>query len=387
MPRISQYPIAALGPVERIEVKGGYYRRPRLQAMFATERARDNQEFRVDVTLVPEPDNPYSTLGTAVSVRYKDRVIGYLPDGESARFAQLRRVAASGYDAATQMRVWTHKNRDGQRDFWLSLELPQPDYLLPLNDPPKDGFVLLPTGTKVQVTKESDHTDFLTDFVPPNGKGQILVSLHRFETGKTKRWEAVEVRLDGERIGELSKVSSEKFIPIVRHFDDAGLLTIARATIEGSSIAAEVTLFAAKAFELDEELLETEETSSLPLLVEYSADWEEYKTVSRYEPDHSDHSSQPLGVDSARSAATVSEPQLADHKTGAMFSAESFHARTAPNVWVMWALTGLLGGHRYYLGKLKSGALMTLTLGGLGVWWLIDALCLPKMRRDYLAAK
>lgn len=389
MPRIPHYPIATLGSVERLEVKGGYYRRPRLQAMFATEQARDNQEFHVNVTLVPEPDNPYSALGTAVSVRYKDRVIGYLPDGQSVRFAQLRRVAASGYDAATQMRVWTHKTRDGQRDFWMSLELPHPDYLLPLNDPPADGFVILPTGTKVQVTKESDHADYLTDFVPPSGKGQILVSLHRFETGKTKTWEAIEVRLDGERIGELSKVSSEKFIPTVRHFDDVGLTTMARATIEGSSIAAEVTLYAAKAFEVDEELLETEETNPLPRLVSYSEDWEEYETISRYEPDPV--SKTPSG-DQTRSATMTSESQAENHKThrnstGMTFSAENFYARTAPNAWAMWALTGPLGGHRYYLGKPKSGALMTLTLGGLGVWWVADALLLPKMRRDYLAAK
>lgn len=384
MPRIPHYPIATLGPVERLEVKGGYYRRPRLQAMFATEQARDNQEFHVDVTLVPEPDNPYSALGTAVSVRYKDRVIGYLPDGESARYAQLRRIAASGYDAATQMRVWTNKNRDSQRDFWLSLELPQPDYLLPLNDPPVDGFVVLPIGTKVQVTKESDHADYLTDFVPPSGKGQILVSLHRFETGKTKTWEAIEIRLDGERIGELSKVSSEKFLPIVRHFDDVGLLTMARATIEGSSIAAEVTLYAAKAFEVDEELLETEETNPLPRLVEYSDDWEEYETVSRYEPEPS---SQTSSADTTRSTAASSEYRTSERPNGAMFSAENFYARTAPNAWAMWALTGLLGGHRYYLGKPASGVLMTLTIGGFGVWWVIDAFRLNKLRREYLAKK
>jgi TM2 domain-containing membrane protein YozV len=33
---------------------------------------------------------------------------------------------------------------------------------------------------------------------------------------------------------------------------------------------------------------------------------------------------------------------------------------------------GTLGAHRFYLGRLKSGVLMILTLGGVGVWYLID---------------
>ena len=45
------------------------------------------------------------------------------------------------------------------------------------------------------------------------------------------------------------------------------------------------------------------------------------------------------------------------------------NTRTA---WVLWLLTGYVGGHRYYLGKSKAG-LMTVTLGGLGLWWLSDA--------------
>lgn len=33
---------------------------------------------------------------------------------------------------------------------------------------------------------------------------------------------------------------------------------------------------------------------------------------------------------------------------------------------------GFLGAHRFYVGKNKSGFLMLITLGGLGVWYLID---------------
>ncbi|HEY8259003.1 MAG TPA: TM2 domain-containing protein [Gemmatimonadales bacterium] len=36
------------------------------------------------------------------------------------------------------------------------------------------------------------------------------------------------------------------------------------------------------------------------------------------------------------------------------------------------AILGPFGAHRFYLGKPESGALMAVTLGGLGVWWLYD---------------
>lgn len=33
---------------------------------------------------------------------------------------------------------------------------------------------------------------------------------------------------------------------------------------------------------------------------------------------------------------------------------------------------GIFGVHRFYAGKVGTGILQLLTLGGLGIWWLID---------------
>jgi TM2 domain-containing protein len=36
------------------------------------------------------------------------------------------------------------------------------------------------------------------------------------------------------------------------------------------------------------------------------------------------------------------------------------------------AMLGVFGGHRFYLNKPKSGILMLVTVGGVGLWWLYD---------------
>ena len=36
------------------------------------------------------------------------------------------------------------------------------------------------------------------------------------------------------------------------------------------------------------------------------------------------------------------------------------------------SIVGPFGGHRFYVGKVGTGVLMAVTLGGLGIWWLYD---------------
>ena len=41
---------------------------------------------------------------------------------------------------------------------------------------------------------------------------------------------------------------------------------------------------------------------------------------------------------------------------------------------ILCVLLGALGVHRFYVGKIGTGILMLLTLGGLGIWQLIDVI-------------
>jgi hypothetical protein len=46
--------------------------------------------------------------------------------------------------------------------------------------------------------------------------------------------------------------------------------------------------------------------------------------------------------------------------------------RSRTTALVLAVLLGFTGAHRFYVGKRGTGALMGLTLGGIGLWWLYD---------------
>lgn len=47
-------------------------------------------------------------------------------------------------------------------------------------------------------------------------------------------------------------------------------------------------------------------------------------------------------------------------------------------MYVLWLFTGAIGGHRYYLGDIPYAIGMTLTLGGFGIWALLDVFFIGK---------
>lgn len=254
------------------------------------------QRTEIVVELIPEPDNPHSPTRQAISVRWNNKVLGHIKESEVGNYQQIKRLVASGYTPVCKATYTAYEHEKWDDYDYINLDSYKPkkelvtnielylddfNYLVPLNDPPVEGWTLLPIGTSLQVTKENEHYDHLLDYVPESGEGLLLVSLHIIEGGVQTKFEQVEVRLDGEPIGVLTKQSSARFADAIKHFDAIGLTTVAYGKIKGSSLAAEVTIHALRSNELSNDDLDPE-ISPLRKLVPFEVDPHNYEVPPAY---------------------------------------------------------------------------------------------------------
>ncbi len=85
---------------------------------------------------------------------------------------------------------------------------------------------------------------------------------------------------------------------------------------------------------------------------------------------------------SAQSSQT-SSPRDPDFSQKILEELYQYQEKNLIVVYVVWALTGLLGGHRFYLEKMGTGFVMLFTGGGGGIWWVVDAFLLPRLVDAY----
>ena len=68
-----------------------------------------------------------------------------------------------------------------------------------------------------------------------------------------------------------------------------------------------------------------------------------------------------------------------DFSTDVLAEVYTYRKKDLRLAWALWLVTGLMGGHRLYVGKIGTGLLMLATGGGGGVWWIIDAFFVKRM--------
>lgn len=72
---------------------------------------------------------------------------------------------------------------------------------------------------------------------------------------------------------------------------------------------------------------------------------------------------------------TVQIPAVAPDMLPAQLQAQSAYddaKKSAGLAYALWFFLGCLGGHRFYLRSTGIGVAMLLTLGGFGLWTLLD---------------
>ena len=65
--------------------------------------------------------------------------------------------------------------------------------------------------------------------------------------------------------------------------------------------------------------------------------------------------------------------ELSSQELGILASEMDKAKKSKGVAYALWWFTGVLGGHRYYLCDIGYAIGMTLTLGGLGFWAVVDA--------------
>ena len=246
------------------DVVGEAYREAQVTAAQRRPRLDEEIEEVFEALLVPEPDNPHDA--NAVSVRVNGHVIGYLDRSAAQVYRQIfHRIAASGMVATTAARIWAVVREswedDGRARFFSNVRiyLPEPHQILPLNNHNQANVAVLPWGGALQVTGEDSHFSHLFNYLPENGEGLVILTMHRLvqtlKNGTEKH--LVEVRLDGERVGQLTSATSNHYLPTIAHAADIGKELGIWAKIKGSGLAAELVIQGARATELSDEWLNT----------------------------------------------------------------------------------------------------------------------------------
>jgi hypothetical protein len=243
---------------------------PAIRSLFPADWEGENLTITPpEFQLIPEPDGPRGP--SSVSVRTGDHTIGYLEDEVALRWAGvIRRIVGSGYLPTTSGRIWGNEweGWDGlEFNTSVRIALGRPVEALPINEPPELAFTMLPPSSTIQVTKEDEHFDVLRQWVPAGGYGVLFVTLHeRTDGGRAKPH--VEIRVNDERVGQLTPSMSQRFLPMIEHLADRGLVTGCWGDITGSAVAAEVRIDGIKANEATTEFLDGTPLTIPPLIPE-----------------------------------------------------------------------------------------------------------------------
>ncbi|MGB7963714.1 MAG: HIRAN domain-containing protein [Propionicimonas sp.] len=246
------------------EVAGASFHEEGIRKLFPKPFGSGSRELTTRAALVPEPSNKHDR--NAVMVVAGGQHVGYLAK-EVAPYYQpiIERLRQRGFRAVTDCTIYAYERED-----WLGTDRRGRDLTkrvlsatvrivldewwmcVPANLPPNPPHVQLPQGSALQARKEENHQASLRPLLRPEGEAWAYATLHVVSDLSTRTpKDLVELRIDGQRVGELTPMMSSEYIPIIRQLEEVGRCTAARVIVKGNHMKADVVLYAAKTGQLD----------------------------------------------------------------------------------------------------------------------------------------
>ena len=213
---------------------------------------RSVPEYGVEITearaaIVRDLDNPYDSDVVAVLIDGR-HLVGHLPRKVAAQYTHGLESLDRGRYLQVPARVWI-----GHRTDWdersgaevtslrgsVTVHLPDSIGIVPYNDLPDAPHTVLPWGRAAQITGEEHHMDVLRTFALGVGPRHVAATLHLIEEPRRTGGPVpvIEVRLDGQRVGVMSKAISDQIHDLVTYVADNGRIPVARAIVKARTCA------------------------------------------------------------------------------------------------------------------------------------------------------
>jgi hypothetical protein len=229
----------------RVTVVGESHHQPALQraARGAFAGTDPEQHLPVVATLVPEPDNPHDPYAVRVDVVTDGRpvTVGYLSRATARTYQRpLLALLDQGCIGTCPARI---TGGGSGRSHGIYLHLADPDALLLENLGGETD--LLEPSRQITVTQEEDHQETLAHYHRMGLPRTLVVAELASSTvsrGKHKGAYAIEVRLRGARVGELTAAMGSRYQHLVVAAEKKGDQPLCEATLTHSERGYQIDL-------------------------------------------------------------------------------------------------------------------------------------------------
>jgi hypothetical protein len=203
--------------------------------------------------LVPEPDNKWDHHAVRVDLIKDGRAykVGYIPGARAGEYQpELLFLKRAGF-AGTCRAYITGGGRDRHYGVYLHVAFANNLRLYLRREfgvvvEERDGLALLHADWTYTVTKKEQHQDVLQRHAPePGADSREVVATLGFcdiTTGKYKGQKAIEVGIDGDRVGQLTPTTSFQYAEVVSGLLDRGLTPACTAHVSAGDKGLEVTV-------------------------------------------------------------------------------------------------------------------------------------------------